>query len=61
MPIFFTQNRYFKIFFFGIISKEVFSEKGNNADWLYVDMQKGKNDDKGGITSTLFFEKSGVY
>ncbi len=27
-------------------------EKGINADWPYVDMQKGRSDDRGGIMST---------
>ncbi len=34
-------------------------EKGNNADWPYVDTQKGKSDDRGGITSTLFLKRVG--
>jgi hypothetical protein len=27
-------------------------EEGNNADWPYADKEKGKSDDRGGITST---------
>jgi hypothetical protein len=30
----------------------VASEKGFNADWQYVDTQKGKSDDRGAIMST---------
>ncbi len=28
------------------------NEEGNNADWPYADKEKGKSDDRGGITST---------
>ena len=30
----------------------VIFEEGNNADWPYADKEKGKSDDRGGITST---------
>ena len=36
------------------------NEAGIIVDWPFVDTEKGNNDDRGGITSTLFLFKRGL-